>query len=329
MKNVAKRIFTLIIAFSLNSFAQAQSYEDAVKTFNEGYQFVKDGKSAEAKAKFFEVISISDKVGEEANEIKKKAQSQIPALQYKIAGEVYKSKNIPGAIDAFQEAADLAKQFGDKSIETKVKGVIPKLYYTQGNSYFKQEKLEDAIEAYHKAIELDPNYGKAYYQIGLVYKKKDNLDLTLENFDKAIEIGLATKDRVAAREAEEAARDLLIFKGAKQIEAKRYDSAIELLNKAINYDNESAEIYYRLAEAYNKKSVFDLAIEYANKALKFEKGGKTDRAKIWYELGYAHKNKGNKSAACEAYEQASFGQFKNIAQHEMEHELKCKNGPKN
>lgn len=329
MKNVAKLIFTLTVALSLNSFAQAQTYEDAVKTFNEGYQLVKDGKAAEAKAKFFEVISISDKVGEEAIEIKKKAESQIPALQYKIAGELYKSKNITGAIDAFQEAAELAKKFGDKSIETKVKGVIPKLYYSQGNSYFKQEKLEDAIQAYQKAIELEPNYGKAYYQIGLVYKKQDNLDLALENFDKAIEIGLATKDRVAAREAEEAARDLLIFKGAKEIEAKRFDSAIELLNKAINYDNESAEIYYRLAEAYNKKSVFDLAIEYANKALKFEKGGKTDRAKIWYELGYAYKNKGNKSAACEAYEQASFGQFKNIAQYEMENELKCKNGPKN
>lgn len=324
MKTFSKLFFSLSLAVLVQTTAVAQTYEDVVKGFNEGYQLVKDSKNAEAKAKFYEVIKLSTTVGAEADEIKKKAESQIPPLQYKIAADVYKKKDVPGAINAFKEAMEVSIKFKDAQIEKKSKDIIPKLYYTLGNSFFKQEKLDEALVNYKEAIALEPNYGKAFYQIGLVYKGKDDLDSTLISFDKAIEIGLATNDRVAAREAEGSARDLLVFKGVKKIEAKRYDEAIALLNKAINYDSESADVFYRLAEANNKKSVFDLAIEYANKALKFEKGGKTDRAKVWFELGYAYKNKGNKSAACEAFEQAAFGQFKTVAEHEMQHELKCK-----
>ncbi|TNE70891.1 tetratricopeptide repeat protein [bacterium] len=324
MKIVTKIFFTVLFVLTVSATTFAQTYEDAVKTFNEGYQFAKDGDNDKAKSKFFEVISISEKVGEQANEIKKKAQDQIPSLQYKIAGAIYKGKDVPGAIVAFTEAASLAEKFGDKNIENRSKGVIPKLHYTMGNSFLKQEKLDQAIESYQSAIALDANYEKAYYQLGLVYKMKDEMEKSLEFFDKAIEIGLASNDKTAAHEAEDAARDMLLVKAVKQTESKRFDSAIELLNKAINYDNESANVYYRLAEAYNKKSITDLAIEYANKALQFEKGGKTDRAKIWYELGYAYKLKGNKSAACEAFEQAAFGQFKTVAEHEMSYELKCK-----
>lgn len=314
----------MILALLVQATSYAQTYEDVVKGFNEGYALVKSGENAKAKAKFYEVISIATKVGDAASDIKKKSEDQIPPLQYKLASEIYKKKDVAGSIVAFQEAYDLSIKYKDAQIERKSKDIIPKLYYTLGNSFYKKENLDEAIVNYTKAIELEPNYGKAFYQLALVYKGKDDLDLTLANFDKAIEISLATNDRVTAREGEDAARDLLVFKGAKQIEARRFDEAITLLNKAINYDNESPEVYYRLAEANNKKSSFDLAINFAQKALQFEKGGKTDRAKMWYELGYAYKNKGNKSAACEAYEQASYGQFKTIAQHEMEFELKCK-----
>lgn len=329
MKILKKLFFTMILAVLVNATSFAQTYEDVVKGFNEGYAFAKSGENVKAKAKFYEVISLATKVGDAAIEIKKKSEDQIPTLQYKIASDIYKKKDVQGSIVAFEEAYNLSIKYKDTQIERKSKDIIPKLYYTVGNSFYKKEKLDDAIVNYKKAIELEPNYGKAYYQLALVYKGKDDLDSTLTNFDKAIETSLTTNDNVTAKESESAARDLLVFKGVKQIEARRYDEAIALLSKAINYDNQNADVFYRLAEANNKKSVFDLAIDYAQKALQFEKGGKTDRAKIWYELGYAQKNKGNKSAACEAYEQAAYGQFKTIAQHEMEFELKCKSSTGN
>jgi len=324
MNSRFKLILLSLIILSVFTNANAQSYEDVIKAFNEGYQLVKDSKSKAAKAKFFEVIKMSDAVGEQANEIKKKAGDQIPPLQYKIAAGIYKRKDVEGSIAAFQEASDLAVQFGNKQIESKAKDIIPKLYFSLGNSAFKNEDMENAVVNYNKALELNPNYSSVYYQLGLVEKGKDNVEAALENFDKAIEIGLATRDNNSARQAEQAARDYLVYIGSKQIEAKSFNKAIELLNKAIQYDNEFADTYYRLSEANNKKAVFDLAVEYANKALQYEKGGKTDRAKIWFELGYAYKNQGNVNAACEAYEQASFGQFKTVAQHEIEFELKCK-----
>ena len=324
MNSRFKLILLSLIVLTVSSNANAQTYEDVIKAFNEGYQFVKDSKSVKAKAKFFEVIKMSDAVGEQADEIKKKAGDQIPPLQYKIAAGIYKNKDVEGSIAAFQEASDLAVKFGNKQIESKAKDIVPKLYFSLGNSAFKSEDMETAVLNYNKALELNPNYSSVYYQLGLVEKGNNNVDAALANFDKAIEIGLATRDNNSARQAEQSARDYLVYIGSKEIEAKRFNKAIELLNKAIQYDNEFADTYYRLSEANNKKAVFDLAVEYANKALQYEKGGKTDRAKIWFELGYAYKNQGNVNAACEAYEQASFGQFKTVSQHEIEYELKCK-----
>jgi tetratricopeptide (TPR) repeat protein len=91
----------------------------------------------------------------------------------------------------------------------------------------------------------------------------------------------------------------------------------------LDYDDESADVYYRLAEASNKASNYEKAVQYATTALDHENGGKTDKAKIYFELGYAHQTLGNKSVACDAFSNALFGSFKSPAEHKMEYELKC------
>ena len=56
MNSRFKLILLSLIVLTVSSNANAQTYEDVIKAFNEGYQFVKDSKSVKAKAKFFEVI---------------------------------------------------------------------------------------------------------------------------------------------------------------------------------------------------------------------------------------------------------------------------------
>ena len=93
--------------------------------------------------------------------------------------------------------------------------------------------------------------------------------------------------------------------------------------KILNYNSESADSYYRLSEVSNKRSNYSGAIEFGNSALEYEQGGSTDKAKIYFEIGFAHQLLGNKAEACAAFNNASFGSFKAPSEHKMEFELKC------
>ena len=61
-----------------------------------------------------------------------------------------------------------------------------------------------------------------------------------------------------------------------------------------------------------------------NSALEYEQGGSTDKAKIYFEIGFAHQMLDNKADACTAFSKSSFGSFKAPSEHKMEFELKCK-----
>ncbi len=183
---------------------------------------------------------------------------------------------------------------------------------------------EETDKALNSAIQANANYAQPYYTKGLVAKKlSDDINDALRWFDQAIAVADKTNKGQIARQAKGAAHDELLFRGAKLIESKNYSDAIDLLKLATEYDAESADVYYRLAEAYNKQSKYDLAISNAKTALTHEQGGKTDKAKIYFEMGFAYQMKGNKAEACSAYTDASFGSFKAPAEHSMEFELKC------
>ena len=91
----------------------------------------------------------------------------------------------------------------------------------------------------------------------------------------------------------------------------------------MDYYGESADSYYRLAEASNKLSRYSDAVSYSNQALALEQGGNTDKAKIFFELGLANQMLDNKGEACSAFENAAYGSFKSPSEHKMEFELKC------
>jgi hypothetical protein len=54
-----------------------------------------------------------------------------------------------------------------------------------------------------------------------------------------------------------------------------------------------------------------------------EKDNPEKKAKHYYNLGLAYKGKGDKNAACSAFKNALYGQFKENAQFEIDNELKC------
>jgi len=325
--NVVKSTFmvmtAILVTFCFSDGIQAQSREDAITKFNEGFAlFNEQGDFVGAIEKFKETIVIADEVGAEANDIRERAVGQIPRLAFMNAAQYVRERNLQEAVNAFEEAIRLAETYDDEQTLRRVRGNLPPLHLNIGNQYFRNERNEEALEQYRRAIELNPSYVSAYYQKGLVFRRLNDIDQALENFDVSIDLAREADDQESVERSQRAARDYLVFLASEQIDEEYFSRALDLLNRAAGY-GESASLHYRFAEVYNNQRRYSDALTSAQRALELETGGRADRARIYFELGLAHKGLENTQAACDAFRNAMVGDFRSPAEHEIEHELNC------
>jgi len=312
-----------VFLFTGLDYAQAQSRTEAVEAFNEAQDLLRAEQYAQALEQFQQTRQIAQAAGSDADDIRERAESQIPGIQVQIARASYQARNFSEAVDEFEKAAELAEELGNNQIAEQVRGNILVVMLQWGNTEFNRENNEKAEEVYKMALERNANYPNPYYQLGLIERRRGNLDSSLEYFDRAIQLGRAQNRTNVVENAEGAARDFLTTQGARQIEENNFRRAIELLNRSLEYDMNHANTYYRLSEAYNQLGNWSNAVSNANRALELERGGQVARAKIYFELGYAHMNQDNETQACTAFKNAAYGGFRAAAEHHIEHDLNC------
>jgi tetratricopeptide (TPR) repeat protein len=335
------KIHTIAMVLALVTTAVfAQTKTDAVKLYNAGLEQAGNNNYEQAIASLTQALTVANQLGPEGEDIKNRAEKQIPTVYFRKAAANYKAfqkskslTDLDSAIDAFKEAVEVGNEYNDKRVTPKAEGIIPQLYYQKSVMYYSKNEYEKANDAVDEALNLNSNYATAYYQKAKIFKKENdtdgdgiidqNIDELLTWYDRAIEVADKTKQKDVSDAAREAAYEELVAVGTNQSAGGNVSDAIETLHKALNYDDAGANAYYRLAEAYNKAGNAKNAIKNAKSALQYENGGKTDKAKIYYELGFAHQTLGNKSEACDAFTNALYGSFKSPAQHKMEYELKC------
>lgn len=321
----------LLVGFTTNVMAQDRGA--AVQAFNKALELAKANEYQQAIDMYNQAIAQAEQLGEEGQDIVERSEKQLPSIYYQKALGQYKSfqkekslSSLEATIENFQEAGDMSSEYGNEQIANKAEQVVTQLYYTKSILQYKSSNYADAIASLETAIERNPNYAKAYYQKGIVLKNQESSDFekAITFFDKAAEVGEKTNDNQIIRQSKSAAHDELLYRGSKATEAKSYKEAVTLLDRALTYDTESADAHYRLAEAYNKQAMWSQGAEHARKAIELEKGGRTEKAKIYFELANALKAQGNVEGACGAYKDAAYGSFKSPAEHQMEFELKCK-----
>ena len=329
-------VLLAMMAFQL----QAQDRTQAVQLYNKGLEEAQANNYEAAIATFTQVISVAEQLGPEGEDIKGNAESQIPKMHFAKARSLYQeyqsSKDLSvleSAIDSFQDVISISEEYGDDRYIPTARGAIPQLYYAKSVLLYSQQDYSGSEEAVDQALNLNSNYAAAYYQKAKIYKKVNDTDgdgiidqgveEMLQWYDRAIEVGEATDKSNIVEMAKNAAHDELLAVGTRASEANNLDNAIQTLNTALNYNAQSADVYYRISEAQNKAGNAEEAVEAATQSLEYETGGKTDKAKIYYELGYAHQTLGNKAEACDAFSNALYGQFRSPAEHKMEFELKC------
>lgn len=317
------KITTGILIFSAMIFTNLNGQErnDVITAYNEGAKAIQTDVNLAIKS-FENVITLSDKVGEEAADLKQKATQILPGLYVRAASNALSEKK-PAAevIRAAKIASAAAEKYESEQNKQNAQKLLISGYYNLGTGFFSSKEYDNSLLAFDSLLAINPDYNTAIYNKALVYRIQNNN----EKFEETIDLFLskldAGKDEARAKQASSMALEYFRAAGSQAIQADNIDEGITLLDKAAKY-GEDKDLFYFFADAYNKKNNFDSGLEYAQKGLDLETGDAEAKAKFYYQLAVAQAGKGDTSSACTSFKNALYGPFAEAAKAQRIN-LKC------
>ena len=289
-----------------SSVLQAQTKKDAADIYNQGVAASKNSLTDSAIYYFEKSIEISDKVGDDAKDIKEQARKILPSLYFNKVAQYVKEKQFPECIAASKIAVANAEKYGNDTIKKESLKIMYQVYFSIGNNYFKNNELGNAILSYDSALSINPNYTKAIVNKAMVYIKMENNDKFTETIDLAISQYKAQNDTNQVSALNKKAREYFRKPSSKAIQAKKFDEALTFLNMAVKYGYDK-EIYLLYADVYNEEKKYSEALINAKKGLDLETGDEKAKAKFYYRIGVSQLGTGNKDDACNAFKNALSG----------------------
>ena len=317
------RVLTILAGVLLAATLSAQTLTDVINEFNTGVEKLNAQEYEVALEHFNQVLTLAETVGAEANDMKAQAEKQIPATYYRQATTFMKRKQYDNAIPYLENAVTTATLYNNnEDISKKASGYLPQLYVRQGNQEWKNKSYDVAIEYFDKALALNENIYQAYQGKGMVYLDMDESDLMLESFAKAKE-GAAAKNDTKTVEKINGVIDSYYNKfimeevSAIDPEENDYTYVVEACENALAANPDNPRALYNLAMVANKTDQSEQAIEYAQKALLYEK------ETIWlsainFELGSAYQSTKQYDEACEALQKVTEDPFLARAEKKIE-----------
>ncbi len=303
MKNMRMIAVIVVFAAFFGISLNAQDRNEVIKYYNDGAKAMQTDIPAAIKA-FETVITLSDQVGETANDLKQKAVQVLPGLYYKLAAAAYNEKKpATEIITASKTSYAMAEKYGSATYKDNSNKILVNGYYKMATEFFSANDYVNAMLAFDSVLTLNPNHIASIYNKALIYKNQDNADAFEETIDLFLSKLDPEKDADKALQAKGVALEYFRSAGSKANAANKLDEALALLNRAAKYGDDKT-LFYFFADVYNKKNNFASGAEYAQKGLELETGDAEAKAMFYYQLAVAQVGKGETSAACASFKNA-------------------------
>lgn len=322
-------LLAILISTTGQAMAQEEARAEVTALYNSAQEQAQNAKYDEAIDLFEQTLERADAAG--LQDIRQLVVGQLPRVYSARAATAYREfqrsksiANVDASIEAFRDALAAAETYGDANAAAQASGAIPQLIYAKSIVQFSMGDLKASMVTLDQALAENPNYAQAMYQKGIVSRRiGEDVEVTVGYFDQAIALSATATRGNVAENARSQAVETLLFEAVTLSEERQYQRSVSLLDRAAAFGTGSADVHYRLAEVQNKRSEYASAIDHAQTALENESGGVVDKAKIYYELGFAHQMLNQRDQACAALKNAAYGDFRDPAQYKMEFELKC------
>ena len=317
------RMLTGFGSILLAATLSAQTLNDVINEFNEGVAKVNNQEYEASLEHFNQVLALAETVGTEADEMKAKAEEQIPLAYYRQATLFLKRRQFDNAIPYLENTIAKAGEFNNNEESAdKASKYLLQSYMMEGQRHLKNESYAEALANFDKALAMDEDLYQAHQGKGMVFMAQDETDSMLEEFALAKEGALASNDTKTVQSINEvidAHYNKIIQEEVEMLDPEEpdYTYVEEACENALSANPENPRALYHLAMVANKKIEYDSAIEYALKAIEFE----TDpvwMSAIYFELGQAYQNTVEYEKACEALQKVLEEPFLSRAEKKME-----------
>jgi tetratricopeptide (TPR) repeat protein len=308
MKIMRKTAGILLVSAFIGTSLYGQDRNEVIKFYNEGAKSMQTDPKA-AIAAFENVVTLSDKVGESAADLKQKAVQVLPGLYVKLASvAITEKKPAPEIIKAAKTATAVAEKYGNTTGKGNAEKLLVQGYYMMGTEFFSKKDYENALKAFDSLLVINPGYAAAIYNKALIYRSQNNVGSFEETINSYLGKVDTIKDADKVKQASTLALEYFRAAGSQSNQANKPDEALALLNKAAKYGDDK-DLFYYFADVYNKKKNFDSGAEYAQKGLALETGAAEAKAKFYFQLGLAQSGKGQTADACASFKNAMYGPF--------------------
>lgn len=313
------RLILSVLFLSISVLVFSQSMNEAGQAFNDGLQKAKAKDYSAAIESYRQCVVFCNSVGAEGNDLKGKAETQIPVAYYNQGKAQYKAKKFDDAIKSFDSAVNSANAINDKSNAGKSKKYLARVYNSKGTGFYSAKKYDDALVMFYKSLTYDEAYLRANYGKSLVYRKQNNVEAYKAELDYMVANG-KEGDKTVAKAKSTAVKFFANTQAGKAIQAGNFKKAVDMLEIGVSFGNVNAQAYFFAAVAHNNLSQWQKAIDAGNNAVAKEKKSKSN---IYFELGKAYEGIGNKANACSSYKKVTDGPNLASAKYKIETELKC------
>jgi superkiller protein 3 len=212
------------------------------------------------------------------------------ATYYGLGEAYYKMQKYDNCITALDQGEPLASKERDPEREKS------RLYSLRGSAYYRLGRWSDALGDFTNVIRSNQADWTDYLMLGDCYYKLNRNDEAIQTLEKV----------QSMKPGQSATTDMLgkayFKKGAAALSDKQYQSALQNLSKAKDYDPKNGYIYYNLAQAYlfekkypDAEKALEQALEllprnpdvFASMGLVYEKQKKWDLALTAYKKAEA------------------------------------------
>jgi tetratricopeptide (TPR) repeat protein len=274
---------------------------------------------------FEKAVKLADEVGAEADEIKDQASKQIPKMYWESAKALAGKKDYDGALAKLDACIETSEKVGDKEQASRAGSTALTILNAQGSTALNAKDYDNALGYFDSALAREPRYAKAYLGKVLAYDGMGDYDRMEETALLGIEAAKASRDAKTSGDIEKKVRATFFNNAQESMKSKDYASAIDNLNKSIEFGNSSSITYYQLGLAQEGIEKWNDAIVSFNKAIELEMGGDGEKAKVYFELGKSYQAVSDVANACASYKKALVGEFAEAAKYQIETVLQCSN----
>ena len=324
MKNrLSTRVFGLLALFAFYGFIlQAQERNDVIKAYNEGAKVMQTDFPAAIKA-FENAITLANKVGETAKDLKQNAEKVLPGLYVKVAlSAVNEKKPAQEVVQAAKTALQVSEKLNNATGKENANRILVQGYNSLTAELFGKKDYDNALKTTDSLLSINPEFVSAINNRALIYRAQGNSDAFEKTVDTYIEKVKKSNDTVKAKQASTMALEYFRAAGSKASQANNLPDALSLLNRAAKYGNDK-DLFYYFSDVYNKQKNFDKGLEFGQKGLAMETGQPEAKAKFYFQIATAQFGKGQTAEACASYKNAMFGAFAEASKVQIGN-LKCK-----